>query len=85
MSSPLMAGGGDSVAGVILLSFPQTGTGCRFEALVSVLQQAGSKKGPVIPFRFTDNSAQMLVHDVICIIWWLLSRGEKAQPESQGC
>lgn len=39
-----MAGGGDSVAGVILLSFPQTGTGCRFEALVSVLQQAGSKK-----------------------------------------
>lgn len=44
MSSPLVAGGGDSVAGVILLSFPQAGTGCRFEALVSVFQQAGSKK-----------------------------------------
>lgn len=43
-----MAGGGDSVAGVILLSFPQTGAGCRFKALVSVFQQAGSKRR-VIP------------------------------------
>lgn len=40
---PLMAGGGDSVAGVILLSFPKTGAGCRFKALVSMFQQAGGK------------------------------------------
>lgn len=43
-----MAGGGDSVAGVILLSFPQTGTGCGFKALISMLQQAGGKRR-VIP------------------------------------
>lgn len=35
-----MAGGGDSVAGVILLPFPQTGAGCRFKALVPMFQQA---------------------------------------------
>lgn len=50
-----MAGGGDSVAGVILLSLPQAGTGRRFEALVSVFQQAGSKRrvifrGPLTTF-----------------------------------
>lgn len=39
--SPLMAGGGDPVSGIELLSFPQTRAGCRFEALVSVFQQAG--------------------------------------------
>lgn len=39
-NSPLMAGGGDSVAGVILLPFPQTGAGRRFKALVPVFQQA---------------------------------------------
>lgn len=48
MNSPLMAGGGDSVARVILLSFPQTGTGRRYEALVSMFQQAG-RKTQVIP------------------------------------
>lgn len=39
--SPLMARGGDPVSGIELLSFPQTRAGCRFEALVSVFQQAG--------------------------------------------
>lgn len=42
-NSPLMAGGGDSVPRVILLSFPQTGAGCRFEALISMFQQAWDK------------------------------------------
>lgn len=40
---PLVAGGGDSVAGVVLLSFPQTGAGCRFKALISMFQQAGGQ------------------------------------------
>lgn len=56
-----MAGGGDSVAGVILLSFPQTGTGCRFKALVSMLQQAGGKRRVIPRLHF------VLVHDAICI------------------
>lgn len=42
-NSPLMAGGGDSVPRVILLSFPQTGAGGRFEALISMFQQAWDK------------------------------------------
>lgn len=59
----------------------------RMQVRSTLLRASASwkQKGPVIPFRFTDNSAQMLVHDVICIIWWPLSRGEKAEPESQGC
>lgn len=43
-NSPLMAGGGDSVAGVILLPFPETGAGRSLEALVSVLQQPGRQR-----------------------------------------
>lgn len=39
-----MAGGGDPVSGVELLSFPQTRAGCRFEALVAVFQQAGENR-----------------------------------------
>ena len=43
MNLPLMARGGHSVAGVILLSFPQARAGCGFKALISVFQQARGK------------------------------------------
>ena len=48
LNVPLMAGGGDSVAWVILLSLPQTGAGCRFETLVSMFQEAGSRNTDVV-------------------------------------
>lgn len=43
-SSPLMAGGGDPVSGVELLSFPLTRAGCRFEALIAMFQKAGENQ-----------------------------------------
>lgn len=39
VNSPLMAGRGDSVPGVVLLTLPQTGAGRRLETLVSMFQQ----------------------------------------------
>lgn len=80
-----MAGGGDSVAGVILLSFPQTGTGCRFEALLSVLQQAGSKKDQLFHLDSPITPLRCWFMTLFVLFGWLLSRGEKAEPESQGC
>lgn len=39
-----MAGGGDPVSGVELLSFPQTRAGRWFEALITVFQEAGKNQ-----------------------------------------
>lgn len=96
MNPPLMAGGRDSVAGVILLSFPQTGAGCWFKALVSMFQQTGSKREDKSAFTNTENEALetdqpiLISFKNVCIVnflqLWLLRMDSSMFPEhNQAC